>query len=80
MRIGVICMLLLASWGSAAYAQSSHLKLGDCTCRYQGADFDEGQTICAKVSGKEVTMKCGRVLNNTSWQTLQEGCEFNGLS
>ena len=63
-----------------AHAQSSHLKLGDCTCRYQGADFQEGQTICARISGKEVTMQCDRVLNNTSWKTLQEGCEAKNLS
>ncbi|MEO0543982.1 MAG: hypothetical protein AAFY99_09215 [Pseudomonadota bacterium] len=80
MRISVIFITILMAWNSAAYAQSSHLKLGDCTCRYQGADFIEGQTICAKISGKEVTMQCGRVLNNTSWKRLKEGCEVNNLS
>lgn len=65
---------------STVYAESSHTNFADCTCRYQGADFQEGQTVCARISGKEVTMQCGRNQNITSWKTLQEGCEANGLS
>ncbi|MEN0002131.1 MAG: hypothetical protein AAF940_14710 [Pseudomonadota bacterium] len=63
-----------------AFAQSSHLKLGDCTCRFQGADFQEGQMVCARISGKEVTLQCDRVLNNTSWKTIQDGCDQQNLS
>ncbi|MEO1745508.1 MAG: hypothetical protein AAFR13_03165 [Pseudomonadota bacterium] len=51
-----------------------------CSCRYQGVDIPEGQTICIKLNGAEQLMQCDRVLNNTAWKQVQKGCEINGLS
>lgn len=80
MRLGLVLLLLSGLGVTSALGQATHRSYGDCTCRYQGADFHEGETICANVSGKQVTMRCGRVLNNTSWKRMKEGCETNNLS
>ena len=41
-----------------------------CTCRYQGYDYQQGETVCIK--GR--LARCGMVLNNTSWAITEESC------
>lgn len=45
----------------------------DCTCRYQGIDFQLGEAAC--IRGQRAV--CGRVLNNTSWEFSNDGCLFS---
>lgn len=59
-----ICASLVTQAGAAP----------DCTCRFQGRDISEGQTVCARISGQDVLMRCEKVLNNTAWTRLQDGC------
>lgn len=51
-----------------------------CTCRFKGRDIPVGQTMCLDLPSGHVLARCGRVLNNTAWKTLQQGCEAPGLS
>lgn len=48
----------------------------NCTCRYKGIDIPEGQTICMQLPSGNVLATCGRVLNNTSWKTIQKECPY----
>ena len=51
-----------------------------CTCRFKGQDIPVGQTMCLDLPNGPVLAQCGRVLNNTAWKTLQQGCPTPGLS
>lgn len=51
-----------------------------CTCRFKGADIPVGQTMCLDLPNGPVLAQCDRVLNNTAWKTLQQGCPTPGLS
>lgn len=57
-----------------AVGSTTAIAAPDCTCRYQGKDIPEGQTICASLPNGPVLMQCSRVLNNTAWKTIQDGC------
>lgn len=41
-----------------------------CTCRFDGRDFQVGQSAC--IRGRWAT--CERVLNNTSWRIGETPC------
>lgn len=45
-----------------------------CTCRFKGQDMQIGQTVCAQLPNGDVMLVCDRVLNNTAWKTVQQGC------
>jgi len=51
-----------------------------CTCRFKGQDVPLGQTMCLDLPSGEVLATCDRVLNNTAWKTLQQGCPVPGVS
>ncbi|MBO6552538.1 MAG: hypothetical protein JJ926_01540 [Roseitalea sp.] len=51
-----------------------------CTCRFKGQDVPVGQTMCLDLPSGEVLATCDRVLNNTAWKTVQQGCPVPGLS
>ena len=51
-----------------------------CTCRFKGHDIPVGQMMCLDLPSGEVTAVCDRVLNNTAWKTVQQGCEADQLS
>ncbi len=46
----------------------------NCTCRYEGNDIAEGNTVCMITSQGKKLARCERILNNTSWKFLGEGC------
>jgi len=46
----------------------------NCTCRGNGRDIPEGETVCLKTASGMKLARCERVLNNTSWKILQSGC------
>lgn len=52
----------------------------NCTCRYKGIDIPEGQTICMQLPSGNVLATCGRVLNNTSWKTIQKECPYGMIN
>lgn len=46
-----------------------------CNCVANGQRVELGQLFCIKTaSGKEFLARCERVLNNTSWTRVQDGC------
>lgn len=45
-----------------------------CVCRANGTTFEEGQVACLKLPSGNRLARCERVLNNTSWKMLGEGC------
>ena len=46
----------------------------DCTCRWQGRDYDLGQSACLQSPKGARIATCGMVLNNTSWQFTETPC------
>ncbi|MCP5081522.1 MAG: hypothetical protein GY948_07475 [Alphaproteobacteria bacterium] len=60
----IISALLLAACTSTAVAGPN------CTCRFQGENFQIGEVACILGQLKQCEMQ----LNNTSWRTLSEGC------
>ncbi|MFN0264428.1 hypothetical protein ACKTEK_11175 [Tepidamorphus sp. 3E244] len=46
-----------------------------CTCRYQGRDFHQGESIC--IRGE--LAQCGMYLNNTSWKFTKTPCPMARL-
>ncbi len=60
----IISTLLLAACTTTTLAGPN------CTCRFQGENFQIGEVACILGELKQCEMK----LNNTSWRTLSEGC------
>ena len=47
----------------------------NCSCVANGQRVELGELFCIRTaSGKQFLARCERVLNNTSWKRLQEGC------
>ena len=46
----------------------------DCTCRAQGRDIEQGQTICMATPKGFRLATCGMVLNNSSWNVSESPC------
>jgi len=47
-----------------------------CKCRgREGAKLELGAKLCAKRGDELVTLQCRLVLNNTSWQKVEDGCD-----
>lgn len=59
---------------------TSQAKAIPCTCRFQGTDIPVGQTMCLDLPSGDVLAVCDRVLNNTAWKPVQQGCTVPGLS
>lgn len=70
------CISLTFALG--VFAQSASAA-SNCTCRGNGSDVPEGQTICLKTSAGAKLARCERVLNNTSWTILEEDCPTAAL-
>ncbi|WP_421849096.1 hypothetical protein [Oricola sp.] len=66
--------LKLLAIASLAVAPVSAHAGEDCTCRGNGKDVAEGQTICLKTAAGPKLARCERVLNNTSWKILDTDC------
>lgn len=49
-------------------------ELPPCTCRANGRDFQMGETACLRTSQGTRLARCVMVLNNSSWETLQQSC------
>lgn len=43
-------------------------------CLYQGKIFRQGDVTCIRVDGKTRLARCEMMLNNATWNFLQDGC------
>ena len=50
-----------------------------CECRHKSGKAMLGEKVCMRQGSQMVTMECTKVLNNTTWRKVGEGCEFAGL-
>lgn len=73
-RTGIVVLGFVAATIAAPTSAASAVPEAPCTCRFKGQDMQIGQIICANLPNGDVLMMCDRVLNNTSWKTLQQGC------
>jgi hypothetical protein len=64
-----VVLLILPLLAAATTAASA-----DCTCRFQGRDYDLGQNVCLATPKGARIATCGMVLNNTSWQFSETPC------
>ena len=55
------------------------LSADNCSCRGNGEDIPEGQTVCLKTASGVKLARCQRVLNNTSWKILDKDCPTASL-
>jgi len=68
--VGVVVLASFV-WGSGqAFAGAK------CKCRFNGGYIEEGQTACIKTPTGMSLARCEKVLNNTSWKTLNKPCPF----
>jgi hypothetical protein len=49
-------------------------------CRYEGRIFNQGDMVCISVDGRTRLARCGMLLNNASWNFLQDGCPTAALT
>ncbi len=50
-----------------------------CKCRFKGGYIEEGKTACLKTPNGLSLARCEKVLNNTSWKTLNLPCPVASL-
>lgn len=62
--LAVVSAILFAS--APAFAE--------CTCRANGQNYAEGQLACIHLPSGSYIARCGKVLNNTSWVKVSDGC------
>ncbi len=42
-----------------------------------GRKYEQGEVACLTLSGGSQLMRCAMVLNNSSWEKLQDGCPLS---
>ena len=60
--------------GVVAVADGSTRDGPDCTCRYFGANYRLGETVCLRGPDGPRLARCSMALNNTTWQPLDRPC------
>ena len=63
---------------AAILAASSTVALAadiPCTCRFDGRDMPHGSTVCIDLASGRYIARCVKVLNNTAWRKVQDGCD-----
>jgi hypothetical protein len=76
MRTIVAVIAFLAVIGLPAVADAH-----DCLCQSNDASFHpEGSVVCLRVNGEDRLARCEKVLNNTSWRILGQGCLVAALT
>lgn len=69
----LISVLLILAAGAPAYGAAR------CVCVANGQRVEEGRIACIRPqSGTPYLARCDKVLNNTSWTRLQDGCPSAG--
>lgn len=46
-----------------------------CTCRFDGRDMPHGSTVCIDLASGRYMARCEKVLNNSAWRKVQDGCD-----
>lgn len=46
----------------------------DCQCLANGKVFEQGQLTCIRLSSGIFLARCEKVLNNSSWKKISDGC------
>lgn len=46
----------------------------DCQCLANGTAYKEGDVACLRLPTGDIMARCGKVLNNTSWSKVSDGC------
>lgn len=78
MRENPIARLLLSAllgtvmWIAGAAAGEGEIQ---CLCRYAGVYYAQGDCVCMTSSSGERLACCDRVLNNSSWNFVADGCD-----
>ncbi len=70
----VLFSVLIAAGSLSATGAALADANGNCTCRGNGTDIPEGETVCLKTASGMKLARCARVLNNTSWKILENDC------
>jgi hypothetical protein len=48
--------------------------MANCQCRANGRSFEQGQVACLRLPNGAELARCGKELNNSSWEKIQDGC------
>ncbi len=71
MRFARIALLGLIGAAALSFPANAGPK---CVCRANGTTFEEGQIACIRLPSGNKLARCEKVLNNTSWKMLGDGC------
>ena len=52
----------------------------DCTCRSRDVVASQGEVVCINTPLGQRLARCDKVLNNSSWTFLQDGCPALSLT
>ena len=69
-------VLLLSATATMAGAALAPAIAHDCTCKFQGGDVAQGETVCIPTAKGKSLARCEMVLNNSSWTILDEPCDM----
>lgn len=67
-------MIVLASLTPALSAGLTGLAAADCLCAANGTRYGTGAVVCIRSPAGDWLGRCGKVLNNSSWIRLGDGC------
>ena len=65
------CAALIAAVLSGAFAAPA---AADCQCLANGTAYKEGDVACLRLPTGDIMARCSKVLNNTSWSKVGDGC------
>ncbi|WP_210211846.1 hypothetical protein [Aquibium carbonis] len=47
----------------------------DCLCAANGLRYEQGEISCIRLSSGSYLARCEKVLNNSSWTKVSDGCQ-----
>jgi hypothetical protein len=66
-----IVLAFLAATASAGLPGNA---VADCKCAANGTRYEMGAIVCVRSPAGAWLGRCGKVLNNSSWEKLTDGC------
>jgi hypothetical protein len=66
--------IVLPFLAAALAAGLPGIAAADCMCAANGTRYDLGAVVCVRSPAGAWIGRCGKVLNNTSWEKLADGC------
>ncbi|BCH33097.1 hypothetical protein MesoLjLc_50270 [Mesorhizobium sp. L-8-10] len=73
MRKDATCLL-----AAAMLATSPHVVYAECQCLANGRTYDHGEIACLTLPNGSQLARCDKVLNNSSWKKIRDGCPTAG--